>query len=80
MVFLFQKTGTYRYLFLAVGSSEFFFPMQKIARAYNFLRISKRFFIEEYHLLHFVAFFHVASLFVSQVENRKVGVDNRKVK
>ena len=31
-------------------------------------------------LLHFVAFFHVASLFVSQVENRKVGVDNRKVK
>ena len=33
-----------------------------------------------YCLLHFVAFFHVASLFVREVENRKVGVDNRKVK
>ena len=30
--------------------------------------------------MHFVAFFHVASLFVREVENRKVGVDNRKVK
>ena len=29
-------------------------------------------------LLHFVAFFHVASLFVREVENRKVGVDNKK--
>ena len=33
---------------------------------------------EETILLHFVAFFHVASLFVREVENRKVGVDNRK--
>ena len=31
-----------------------------------------------YYLLHFVAFFHVASLFVRKVENRKVGVDNKK--
>ena len=29
-------------------------------------------------LLNFVAFFHVASLFVREVENRKVGVDNKK--
>ena len=31
-----------------------------------------------YYLLHFVAFFHVASLCVRKVENRKVGVDNKK--
>ena len=30
------------------------------------------------HLLHFVAFFHVASLFSTGVENKKVGVDNKK--
>ena len=29
-------------------------------------------------LLHFVAFFHVASLFSTGVENEKVGVDNEK--
>ena len=29
-------------------------------------------------LLHFVAFFHVASLFSIEVENKKVGVDNEK--
>ena len=29
-------------------------------------------------LLHFVAFFHVASLLSTGVENRKVGVDNKK--
>ena len=29
-------------------------------------------------LLHFVAFFHVASLFSIGVENKKVGVDNEK--
>ena len=29
-------------------------------------------------LLHFVAFFHVASLFSAGVENKKVGVDNKK--
>ena len=29
-------------------------------------------------LLHFVAFFHVASLFFTGVENKKVGVDNKK--
>ena len=29
-------------------------------------------------LLHFVAFFHVASLFLYRVDNRKVGVDNKK--
>ena len=30
-------------------------------------------------MLHFVAFFHVASLFSTGVENKKVGVDNKKV-
>ena len=30
------------------------------------------------HLLHFVAFFHVASLFSTWVDNEKVGVDNEK--
>jgi len=30
------------------------------------------------NLLHFVAFFHVASLFLYRVDNRKVGVDNKK--
>jgi len=30
------------------------------------------------HLLHFVAFFHVASLFSTGVDNKKVGVDNEK--
>ena len=30
------------------------------------------------HLLHFVAFFHVASLFSIGVDNEKVGVDNEK--
>ena len=29
-------------------------------------------------LLHFVAFFHVASLFLYRVDNRKGGVDNKK--
>ena len=29
-------------------------------------------------LLHFVAFFHVASLFSAGVDNKKVGVDNEK--
>jgi hypothetical protein len=29
-------------------------------------------------LLHFVAFFHVASLFSTGVDNEKVGVDNKK--
>jgi hypothetical protein len=29
-------------------------------------------------LLHFVAFFHVASLFSTGVDNEKVGIDNRK--
>ena len=29
-------------------------------------------------LLHFVAFFHVASLFSTGVENKEVGVDNKK--
>ena len=32
----------------------------------------------ECHLLHFVAFFHVASLFSTRVDNEKVGVDNEK--
>ena len=30
------------------------------------------------YLLHFVAFFHVASLFSTGVDNKKVGVDNDK--
>ena len=29
-------------------------------------------------LLHFVAFFHIASLFSTRVDNKKVGVDNKK--
>jgi hypothetical protein len=32
-----------------------------------------------YLLLHFVAFFHVASLLSTGVDNKKVGVDNKKV-
>ena len=32
----------------------------------------------EGNLLHFVAFFHVASLFSTGVDNKKVGVDNEK--
>ena len=36
-------------------------------------------FLKEYScLLHFVAFFHVASLFSTGVDNQKVGVDNEK--
>ena len=31
-----------------------------------------------FFLLHFVAFFHVASLFSTGVDNEKVGVDNEK--
>ena len=31
-----------------------------------------------FHLLHFVAFFHVASRFSTGVDNKKVGVDNKK--
>ena len=30
------------------------------------------------YLLHFVAFFHVASLFSTRVDHKKVGVDNEK--
>ena len=32
----------------------------------------------KFYLLHFVAFSGVASVFVIGVDNRKVGVDNRK--
>ena len=35
-------------------------------------------FIVKISLLHFVAFFHVASLFSAGVDNKKVGVDNEK--
>ena len=35
-------------------------------------------FLGNYSLLHFVAFFHVASLFSEEVDNKKVGVDNEK--
>ena len=34
--------------------------------------------IRRLHLLHFVAFFHVAPLFSTGVDNEKVGVDNEK--
>ena len=34
--------------------------------------------VKNLRLLHFVAFFHVASLFSTGVENKKVGVDNKK--
>ena len=34
--------------------------------------------VRQSYLLHFVAFFHVASLFFTGVENKKVGVDNKK--
>ena len=33
---------------------------------------------KNYFLLHFVAFFHVASLLSTGVDNEKVGVDNEK--
>ena len=33
---------------------------------------------KELRLLHFVAFFHVASLFSTGVDNKKGGVDNEK--
>ena len=36
------------------------------------------FFIKNFHLLHFVAFFHVASLFSTGVDNEKVGVHYEK--
>ena len=35
-------------------------------------------FLEYEHFLHFVAFFHVASLLSTGVDNEKVGVDNEK--
>ena len=34
--------------------------------------------MNKFILLHFVAFFHVASLFSTGVDNKKVGVDNEK--
>ena len=34
--------------------------------------------MKKVHLLHFVAFFHVASLLSTGVDNKKVGVDNEK--
>ena len=33
---------------------------------------------QKLYLLHFAAFFHVASLFSTGVDNKKVGVDNEK--
>ena len=35
-------------------------------------------FERKHYLLHFVAFFHVASLLSTKVDNGKVGVDNEK--
>ena len=35
-------------------------------------------YMRKYGLLHFVAFCHVASLLSTGVENKKVGVDNKK--
>jgi hypothetical protein len=34
--------------------------------------------IDKQSLLHFVAFFHIASLLSTGVDNKKVGVDNEK--
>ena len=34
--------------------------------------------MDDFHLLHFAAFFHVASLLSKGVDNEKVGVDNEK--
>ena len=45
----------------------------KILNSQTILRLR-----QEYDLLHFVAFFHVASLFSTGVNNKKVGVDNEK--
>ena len=43
-----------------------------VLRGYKCTRCTKQF------VLHFVAFFHVASLFSTAVDNEKVGVDNKK--
>ena len=39
---------------------------------------ANRWAVIKYVLLHFVAFFHVASLFSAGVDNKKMGVDNEK--
>jgi hypothetical protein len=46
------------------------FKERKLFKGGNYMR--------KYGLLHFVAFFHVASLFSAGVDNKKVGVDNEK--
>ena len=43
-----------------------------------FYYLLQKFWVETIDLLHFVAFFHVASLFSTGVDNKKVGVDNEK--
>ena len=43
--------------------------------ALNVLNYPKR---QKYFLLHFLAFFHVASLLSTAIDNKKVGVDNEK--
>ena len=45
---------------------------------YYFPPLAKAKLLTTKNLLHFVAFFHVASLFSTGVENKKVGVDNKK--
>ena len=40
--------------------------------------VCKSFLFFQICLLHFVAFFHVASLFSTGLDNEKVGVDNEK--
>ena len=42
------------------------------------LHFVQKYITDQASLLHFVAFFHVASLFLYRVDNRKVGVDNKK--
>ena len=63
-------------------SSKLDSPVIKILERHslNVKSVSPMFFLlqENLILLHFVAFFHVASLFSIGVDNKKVGVDNEK--
>ena len=48
-------------------------------RSWKTISVKNQPFYMRYHfLLHFVAFFHVASLFSTGVDNKKLGVDNEK--
>ena len=54
------------------------YAIEIIFKSHKFHRDKLRGVDMQYLLLHFVAFFHVASLFSTGVDNEKVGVDNKK--